>query len=42
MWNLENATDELVCKAEIDTNVENKRMDTKGGKRGGEGVVVVG
>ena len=28
-----NGTDEPVCKAEIrDTDVENKRMDTKGGK----------
>ena len=27
-----NGTDELVCRAEIDTDVENKRMDTKGGK----------
>ena len=37
MWNLENGTDELVCRAEIDTGVENKRMDTKGGKRWGDG-----
>ena len=27
-----NGTDEPVFKAEIDTDVENKRMDTKGGK----------
>ena len=27
-----NGTDEPVCKAEIDTDVENKPMDTKGGK----------
>ena len=39
MWNLENGTDEPVCKAEIETDVENKRMDTKGGRGGG---VVVG
>ena len=32
MWNLENGTDELVCRAEIDTDVDNKHMDTKGGK----------
>ena len=31
-----NGKDELVCKAEIETtDVENKRMDTKGGKAGG-------
>ena len=24
----------MVCKAEIETHVENKRMDTKGGKQG--------
>ena len=30
-----NGTDEPVCKAETDTDVENKHMDTKGGKRGG-------
>ena len=29
-----NDTDEPVCKAEIDTDVENKRMDTKGERRG--------
>ena len=40
MWNLEKCTDELVCKAEIDTDVGNKRMDTKG-ESGGRGVVVV-
>ena len=34
-----NGTDELVCNAEIETDVENKCMDTKGGKFGG-GVVV--
>ena len=27
-----NGTDEPVCKAEIETDVENKQMDTKGGK----------
>ena len=32
MWNLENGTDEPVCRAEIETDVENKRMDTKEGK----------
>lgn len=32
MWNLENCIDDFTCKAEID--VENKRMDTKGGKGG--------
>ena len=30
-----NGTDEPVCKAEIDTDVENKRMDTKGGSEVG-------
>ena len=30
-----NGRDEPVCKAEIDTDVENKCMDTKGGKRRG-------
>ena len=39
MWNLENGTDEPVCKAEIETDVENKRMVTKGGRGG---CVVVG
>ena len=40
MWNQENGTDEPVCRAEIETDVENKRMDTKGGKQRGVGVVV--
>ena len=31
MWNLENGTDEPVCRAEKDTEVENKHMDIKGG-----------
>ena len=30
-----NGTGELVCRAEIETDVENKHMDTKGGKRQG-------
>ena len=30
-----NGTDEPVCRAEIETDVEDKCMDTKGGKRGG-------
>ena len=34
IWNLENSTDEPICKAEIETDVENKCMDTKAGKRG--------
>ena len=42
MWNLENGTDEPVCRAEIETDVENKHMDSKGGKRRGVVVVVVG
>ena len=42
MWNLENGSAEPVCRAEIDTEVEKKHMDTKGGKRQGWGVVVVG
>ena len=28
-------TDEPVCRAEVETDVENKRMDTKGGKVAG-------
>ena len=32
MWNLKTGTDELVCREEIETEVENKRMDTKCGK----------
>ena len=33
-WKLKNCTfHELVCKAETETDVENKCMDTKGGKR---------
>ena len=42
MWNLENGTDEPACRAEVETDVENKRMDTKGGKpqRGGDGGVL--
>ena len=34
MWNLENGTDEPICKAEIDTDIEKKCMDTKRGKGG--------
>ena len=37
MRNLVNGTDEPVCRAEIDTEVENKCMDTKGGSGGGGG-----
>ena len=33
MWNLENSTDEPTCQAGIETDVENKRLDTKVGKR---------
>ena len=29
-----NGTDEPVCKAEIETHVENKHIDTKGGNGG--------
>ena len=29
LWNLKkNGTDDLICKAEIETDVENKRTDT--------------
>ena len=35
-----NGTDEPVFRAEIDTDVENKRMGTKGGKWRGGWVVV--
>ena len=34
MWNLGNGTGEYICKAEINTDVENKCMDTKLGKGG--------
>ena len=38
MWNLKSGTDELVCREEIETQVENKLMDTKCGKPwGGRG-----
>ena len=30
-----NGRDEPICKAEIETDIENKHMDTKGGKGGG-------
>ena len=33
---MESGIDELICKAEIETDVENKRVDTKG-VRGGDG-----
>ena len=33
IWGIQkNGTEEAVCKAEIETQVENKRMDTQGGK----------
>ena len=32
MWNLKNNTNELIYKTETDSQTENKRMDTKGGK----------
>ena len=33
IWGIQkNGTEEAVCKAEIETQVENKRMDTRGGK----------
>ena len=32
IWGIQkNGTEEAICKAEIETQVENKRMDTKGG-----------
>ena len=34
MWNLKNETDELICKAEIETDMENKGMNTKRVKGG--------
>ena len=34
-WNLESGTDELICKVEIETDIENKCMDTKKGRLGG-------
>ena len=36
MWNLKNETDELICKTERETDVENEGMDTKRGKGGWE------
>ena len=33
-WNLENGIDDLICKTERDTDVENKHIDTKEGKGG--------
>ena len=36
MWNLKNETDELICKTEIETDMENKGMDTKRVKGGWE------
>ena len=30
-----NGTDDLICKAERDTNIENKCLDSKVGRRGG-------
>ena len=33
MWNLEKGTDEPICEAEIETDGENKRMDTKRERR---------
>ena len=32
MWNLENSTDEPVCKTETDTDVEDRHTDTRGRK----------
>ena len=40
MWNLENGTDELVCRAEIETHVENKTCGHQGGKVAGGGGVL--
>ena len=34
-WNLESGTDGLICKVEIETDIENKCMDTKKGRVGG-------
>ena len=34
MWNLKNETDELICKTEIETDMENKGMNTKRVKGG--------
>ena len=35
MWNLENGTDEPICKAGIDTDVKNRHVDTDGERKGG-------
>ena len=35
MWNLGNDRDNLICKTHRDTDVKNKRVDTKVGRRGG-------
>ena len=37
MWNLKNGTDELVCKAEIETQMQRTNISTKGGKWQGGG-----
>ena len=35
MWNLENGTNEPICRAGIDTDVENRWVDTGGKGRVG-------
>ena len=35
MWNLENDTNEPICKAGIDTDVKNRHVDTDGERKGG-------
>ena len=41
LWNLENGTDELVCRAEIETPKQRTNVWTPRGKKGGEVGVVV-
>ena len=35
MWNLKNNANEFICKTETDSQMENKRMVTKGEREGG-------
>ena len=37
MWNLKSDTNQLIYKTETDSDMENKRMVTKGGRGMGEG-----
>ena len=41
MWNVENGTDELVCRAEIETQTQRKNVWTPRGETAGSGDVGV-